>query len=523
VTASVEPLKHLGGPADAATAATADGPALSAALDGEVRRALRNAAKLGLSLVGTWGIAFAVRVLLPRQLGPELFGAFQFADAVAVGLFILASFGIETYIRKEIATRREHASDFYGGLLVLRLVVGVLLVAGALVALDALGKPPLVLRLVLLLTVTQIFATQNATTTALLHAVGKVDGLSIVNVVAKILWCGGIVAGLAAGYGVQGVAAAMLAAEVLKVAALEVLVRRHLAIRLEFNARATLAALAGSLPFFAMGLSNVLYAKIDVAMLSFLAGDREVGWYGAASGIAGMALLLAPLIMWVLLPLTARAGDCSPAEVTLLTRRAMSFVLAIATPITLLLALGADVIVDTLFGPAFGPSTRSLRTIAPVFLLTYVGMVSGATLMAIGRGWLVTSLMLLGVVVSPFLHWLLIPRFLEALGPGGAGVGAAVALNLTEVFITVAMTIALGSHAFDRASVVRLAKSAAACAVVVAADRLLLAPIGAARLVVDAALYGTLVVLWRAVDLQTVVAVIRRTDAPRAETHAEAA
>ena len=42
--------------------------------------AIRNAIKLGASLLFTWGIALAIRLLLPRYLGPVRFGTMNFAD-----------------------------------------------------------------------------------------------------------------------------------------------------------------------------------------------------------------------------------------------------------------------------------------------------------------------------------------------------------------------------------------------------------------------------------------------------------
>jgi len=64
-------------------------------------------------LLFTWSIALGIRVILPRHLGPSLFGTLQFADAFASTFFVLVSLGMETYIRKEVAVRPEHASDFY--------------------------------------------------------------------------------------------------------------------------------------------------------------------------------------------------------------------------------------------------------------------------------------------------------------------------------------------------------------------------------------------------------------------------
>src|SRR3954471_571934 len=82
--------------------------------------ALRNAIKLGGSLLATWTVALAVRFQLPRHLGPVRFGDFNFCDSFTAAFFIFLSLGIETYIQKEVSVRPKHASDFFGGVLLVR-------------------------------------------------------------------------------------------------------------------------------------------------------------------------------------------------------------------------------------------------------------------------------------------------------------------------------------------------------------------------------------------------------------------
>jgi hypothetical protein len=67
---------------------------------------LRNAVKLGGSLMLTWGIALGVRLLLPRYLGPRRLRRGELRrrlhlDALRGHLGL----GIDTYIRKEVSVR----------------------------------------------------------------------------------------------------------------------------------------------------------------------------------------------------------------------------------------------------------------------------------------------------------------------------------------------------------------------------------------------------------------------------------
>src|SRR3954454_16656393 len=89
----------------------------------DAQLALWNAAKIDGSLLATWTVALAVRFALPRQLGPEVYGIYNFAEAFAASFFVLTTLGVETYVQKEIPLRPDHASDFIGGILALRLAL----------------------------------------------------------------------------------------------------------------------------------------------------------------------------------------------------------------------------------------------------------------------------------------------------------------------------------------------------------------------------------------------------------------
>ena len=162
-------------------------PAKSSRPWSDTQLAIWNGLKIAGSLLVTWTVALAVRFALPRQLGPEVYGLYNFAEAFAASFFVLTTLGIETYVQKEIPLRREHASDFAGGILAIRLGLGAALVVAMALILHLDGRATDVRRIVYLFAAGQIFFVANATLSALLHANGTVDGLSIVNVLSKLL------------------------------------------------------------------------------------------------------------------------------------------------------------------------------------------------------------------------------------------------------------------------------------------------------------------------------------------------
>ena len=490
----------------------------------DVASSMRNALKLGMGLLGSWAIALGIRLSLPRFLGLESFGALQFADAFTTTVFVLTGLGVETYVRKEIATRQDHASDFFGGTVVLGLLVGVAVMVAALIGLRWGGKSPEVLQLVLIMGIAQLLINLNVIYAALLHAVGKVDGLSYLNVGSKVAWGVGIVIALAMGFGVRGVAIAMLGSEVIRAVALSVLTRRHVNLRMRFDRDACQQVIVSSFPFFVGAVAQTIYARIDVSIMSFLTSDVEVGWYGAASTLAGISLLLSPLIAWILLPLTARAAAHSDAELMRVARRGMELVLVAAFPVSLFLWVGADVLIAAAFGAPYAPAGQSLRILAPTFVLTYAAIVSATLLVRMDRGWQVTWVSVSGMVLAPALNLFLVPRCFAYFGQGGAGIGAATSLTLTELYTTGVMTWMLGMQAFDKRSIMALAKTFAIGLAVALMDiQLRHTGLGAWRLVVDGLVYLVAVVATGALDVKGGIALARDAMASRKGTALPAA
>lgn len=491
-------------PATASTAAPAAGTS-------EVARALKNAATLGSSLVATWGVALVVRLWLPRLLGPETFGRLTFADAFASTCFVLLGLGVDVYIRKEIPVRPAHASDFFGGVLALRAGLALLVLAGMALFLRATGRPLEVRAAAFTFGFAQILVSTNESLAALLHAHGTVGGLSVANVASKLLWAGGLAAAVLLRAPLAGFALALVASEAVKSAQLLRLSRSHLGLRFALEPRATAAVLLAALPFNLNTMAHTAYARVDVSILTVLTNDDlEVGWYGAASALAGLTLLVTPLIFWVLMPLFARAAARSHEELFAATRRAVELLLSVAIPASLMLALGAEVWIGLVFGPRFAPAAFALRLLAPMFVLTYVASVSAVTLMLLDRGWSVTVISLFGLALNPALNLLLIRPVLHLLGPGGGGAGCALAISITEATVTLAMLARLGGRVFNAAALGRIGRALLVCAAVAGLHHLL-RPLGAARLLADALAYLLLATAVGALQLEQLVAFVRNT------------
>jgi O-antigen/teichoic acid export membrane protein len=465
--------------------------------------ALWNAIKIGGSLMATWTVALAVRFVLPRHLGPELYGIYNFSEAFAASFFVLASLGIETYVQKEIPVRSGHASDFLGGILALRLTLGVALVAAMAGILHLGGRPPEVRQVTYLFAIGQLFLLANATFAALLHARGTVDGLSVATVLSKLLWGGGILFALTTRSGLIGLAGAFTLAEAIKAFALLALCRKHLALEIRLDSAVTRRVVLCSLPFFVTSLATTLIGRLDATLIGFLANDHEVGWFGLASNLSQVALLLTPLAGSVLLPLLSRVATRSEEELDRVMQRSLEVILMVAVPASLALGLGADVWIRVVGGLEYLPAVSALRILSPVFLLTYLGMLCADCLYVTGRSWKVTWVCIGGLLVNAILNLALIRPLLRAMGPGGAGVGAGLATIGTEAFTCALFVFSVGRRMLDARLVSTTLRLLGVCAAVIALDRAC-AFLGPSRLLLDAVAYCALAVKTKAVRVDEI-------------------
>jgi O-antigen/teichoic acid export membrane protein len=462
--------------------------------------AVKSTLMLGASLVATWSVALVVRLFLPRYLGPEAFGVFNFAESFAAASFVILGLGVETYIQKEIPVRPAHASDFFGGVIAVRLMMSAGVFAAMAAVMAIAHRPAATQRVVFVFGAAQLLVSLNWSLSALLHATRAVSGLALVNVASKVLWGGCVALTVALGPRLESLALAFVAAEAARALVLGRLVRRHLGLRLRLDPRAVKVVILASLPFYLNQVAYTIYSKLDVSVLSVLSSDAEVGFYGSAQNLAGLALLLSPLFGSVLLPLLSRAASRSKEELYAILRRVVEAVMILVLPVSLLMGAGADVWIPGLFGGSFAPATLGLRVLAPVFVFTYLAMMGAITLVLLERAWTVAIVSFAGLAVNLTLNVALVPWALRSLGPGGAGVGAATALLLSEIGVTIALTTSIGKAAFDRALLAFLAKVALGYVAVIALDRAL-RPLGPARLAIDAAAYAALLVGSGAVKL----------------------
>ncbi len=427
--------------------------------------ALRNGLKLILSLVITLGIAFAVRFWMPGFLGPKSFGVLHFAEGFAVMFFIFATLGADSYIRKEVAVRPEHASEFFGFLMILQTIITVLLVGMMTLILFMMGKDADVYILVYLFAVGQYFFVTNNKLGAMLQAQGSVNELAVYSTISKVVWGLGIFFGLILWKRLEIVAIVFLVSEAMKLPVLLRACNRHLGLALRLDYQAGKAMLVASFPFFLNTLSHTVASKIDVLMLSGMTVDQEVGWYGAAANANYMVLLVMPVVAAVVTPMSARIAAHGEHELNHTMRKMLRLTLIMTVPLALLVALNSRDLILLLFSTEYLPSVNTLVVLASMVPLVFVSTIMAIQLIQLNKIWKVTVISLVSLAINPIMNGILILPMYHAIGNGGAGLAAAIATVVTQFASVVMMFRALKGAALDKQLMLLVARFGLLCGI----------------------------------------------------------
>lgn len=480
----------------------------------DVATSMRNALTLGGSLVLTLGIGFGVRIALRRYLGPAVIGPVNFADAFTSTAFVFLGLGVDLYVRKIVPVTLEGANEFLGTIFAIRAVMATAVFVLMGVMLTVMGQPPEVRLLVWAYGAAQLCMTFNSTLVALLQSARTIDGLSALNVAAKLMWAAGFVATMVFHLPLVGIPLSVFLAEFMKLVVGYGLARKHVKLKLTIDWSKVAPVLRSSFPFYVNAVAVVIVNRFDVNVLKVASDDKEIGLYSAAAELAQMTFVLVPMLTGVVMPLFARMQTRGQAEYHEILRRTLELILVVAFPPSLAIAVGADIWVHLVLGEAYAASAWALSILGPTFLLTYVAVVLGIALNLGGKEWTVTLTSLTSMVINPILVLTLV-ELSHGWGAGGAGAACAMAAVGTEVVVLVVMVYRLGRVIIDARLLKMLIKTTLACVVVMTVDRLLLQGFGAARILIDALIYVGLVLGSGAVSLRESLSLVKTMRAQR--------
>ena len=361
-----------------------------------VKRVAKNSiAPIILNLFNrTLDMAFAA--LMARILGPVGAGRY-FTAAIIYGWFdIIANFGLEMYLMREVARDRANARRLFANTTLLRLLLFLVVIpalAGFLVGRQSLGEPLVTEAVwaVALLYVGLLPGTISNNLTALFRSCEKHEYPAAVQTMTTIVKVTLGVLALVGGLGIVGLAGASILTNLATMTILVVLARRLIWADLppgpsRVSWSLLREMLAQSWPLMLSLLLQMLFTGANGVLLQFLQGDAAAGWYDAARKWVDALNLIPSIFTFAVFPVMSRQAAQDRAGLRHSYHLSVKLLTMISLPAAVLVALLATPLVGLLSGGRFLPhGAMALQILIWSIIFGWLNSLTNYVLIALDR------------------------------------------------------------------------------------------------------------------------------------------
>lgn len=397
------------------------------------QRPAKNLAWLLVAEIVGKAAGFAFVVIAAHAVTKPEYGTFTFALSIVPLFLLVAAWGIDITTVRELARAPEHASEWVGSGLVLR------------VGLGGLG-------LLLSITVGAFFVESREAwlTLAVVGAALLLDELSrfvgvpfrafeqmrpyaFVVVINRLISVAAAVLVWLMGGGLIALGAAYTAGSLVALAYAWMAMRRaypHLRIRDARGGPIVRLWRVGT-PLAIAALFTTAVFRIDALLLQALRGPVELAQYGVAYRFLESLLFVAWTLSTVVLPRIARAGIGTSSRRT--TSRVLALALAFYLPIAVGTPFAAKWIIGLLFGSRYADAATAAAWLGAAGVGYAIAYILRIAVIALGRRAVVLQVSLVMLIINVALNLVVIPRY--------GFVGAAVTTVVTELFEAFALIV----------------------------------------------------------------------------------
>jgi len=371
----------------------------------------------GASIVGSnvlrRALAFVATVSIARYLSVETFGRYVLVLATIELFRQVADFGIDYIAVRRLA--RDPGAAVLRPALRLKLAMSLVAVACAEAFALALGYGPQFMDYLALASLGLLFSATASTLATSFQATLSMRRLVPVNATANLLMLALVWAGIFLHVSVAGFLMAAALAEAYGLALTFLLLRRagHWAQRVAPVWAPARGLLAEATP---LGLASVLvmvYFRLDTIVLSKVAGETEVGRYGAIFRVTEGSLALAAGLAATFLPLLSSylANPDSRPRALELYERGFNVLLASSVLLASTIMLLAGPIMRLLYGAPYADAAPGLAVLTWSTVFMSLNILQGSTFVALGRQRTLLGITVVNLLINVALVLTLIPRF----------------------------------------------------------------------------------------------------------------
>jgi O-antigen/teichoic acid export membrane protein len=276
----------------------------------------------------------------------------------------------------------------------------------------------------------------------------RYGALTAVELLRQALSVAAIVALVLAGAGVLAFLLIQIPVGAIALALTLWLVRSRVPPRVSFDTSGAWDLVRDTLAYAVAAALNVAYFRVAMIVTSLLASERETGYFATSFRVVEVLVAFPSLLVGAAFPILARSADRDEARFDQAIRRILQLSLLAGAALSLVVALGAPVIVEVLTGEQPEPAVTALRIQAAALTPTFLAFAGGYALLSLRayRGILLREVGAIAIAIAASL------ALVGPLGAEGAAISALAAeLGLALGSLLLLARLRPGSVALGRA------------------------------------------------------------------------
>jgi len=415
---------------------------------GKTLRAMKNALIQGTSQIITWGLTWALLIVLPKELGDANFGRYFFAISYCTMFGTLMNLGINTWLAREIAIETPDHADLSekhqllkkitGNVYSIKLILTVSTFIAQSLILWTVGKDTIAIQASIIIGISFIFDNMTFTASSVLQGLERMFYINIASITSKAIVTVGAIYLLLTGHDLLSVCWVHVAASVASMIIIFSVLNRTIPISLGWNKPWMKRIIHGGLPFLIWTIFSEIYLRVDVIMLKGMTSDSIVGWYGAGFRLYNAFMFLPHIFNTVFFPpMTRVANDPEKQDVFKMNvHRLLNLMLFVATPISIVLFVLAKPALQLLYGDSpYLNAAPCLQLFAISLFLTCIDVLLATILVTKNKEKQWSYMAIIAAMFNPAMNAWMIPWTQNAYGNGG--IGAALATVITEILMMI--------------------------------------------------------------------------------------
>jgi O-antigen/teichoic acid export membrane protein len=368
--------------------------------------------------------SFFIFVFLANYLGESAFGRLSIAIAYVGTFDIIANFGLNQILVRELSGERTHKSRLLGSGLFVKIMITLVAVLASLAILPLMGYPDETITIVWITSINLLISSKLSSTRTVFESIFQAQLRMAFPILCNLL--DNLIFALLvlafAHFFKVGLLGMAIIYTVCNIPGTVWLIRRFLRThdvvwRPDWPLVKEL--LRETLPLAAYLFFSILTTKIDVLMLSWMREEAEVGQYAAATRLVYPLSFLSTSLTISLFPLLSKYYELKSDKFAEIARQGTRYVSIIALLVSGILFFAAGPIIHMLYVSAYAACIPAFRILLLSLGFSFLNFYFIDILISARRQKLVTASMAVTFIVNALLNLLLIPE-MGILGAGYA-------------------------------------------------------------------------------------------------------